>query len=98
MFGPDGEPNILNNLVELVVIHIPSMTKIHCSSLRSSKSYKDEVKILILVYITKKVEMAEVVNGMVLCITGAMKSYQGDKKLWKSNKVKSKKVLFAKIG
>ena len=74
------------------------MTKIHCSSLRSSKSYEDEVDILILVDITKKGEIASVVNDIGLFTTSAMTSYQGDKKVRKRNKVKTKKRLVAKTG
>ena len=98
MFGPDGEPNILKKLIELVVIHIPSMTEIHCSSLRSSKSYEDEVGIPILVDVTKKGETAAVVDDMGLCITGAMTRHQGDEKVRKTKKVKTKKRIVSKKG
>ena len=98
LFGTHGKPNILKKLVKLVVIHIPSMTKIHCSSLRSLKSYEDEVEILILVDILKKGETAAVVNDTGLCITGSMTSCQGEKKLRKTNKVKTKKIIVAKTG
>ena len=74
------------------------MTNIHCTSLRSYKSYKDEVGILIIVDITKKSEMSSVANDMGLCIIGDMTSYQGEKKLRKTKKVKMKKRLVSKTG
>ena len=74
------------------------MTNIHCTSLRSYKSYKDEVGILIIVDITKKSEMSSVANDMGLCIIGDMTSYQGEKKLRKTKKVKMKKILVSKTG
>ena len=42
--------------------------------------------------------MDAVVNDMGLCITGDMKIYQGDEKVRKTKKLKTKKRIVAKIG
>ena len=90
----------IKDVIDLVVIHMPSMTEMHSTTVRSSKVSVDEIRFPMLVDISKKGTVAALVEDIGMCITGAALAdiVKDDNKVSKMKRVKTKKRLVAKTG
>ena len=105
VFANNEDSTEANKVLDFVMIHMPSRSEIHCSSVRMSPSASVEdmgSPFPVLMNCSKKGAMAAIVGGKGICVTGinrmGLANGMANKKSSKTKKVKTKKKKFSVTG